>query len=401
MASGSNPAEGRYPIAAAAIALLLAGVFIPSPLYELYHREWGLLPSQISIVFAIYVASLIPSLLFLGGISDGFGRRKTLLIAIAIAALGSLVFAFASGLWWLIAARILQGVAVGIGLPTAVAATREWMAESMRPRAGSVAIIGTSVGAGGGALVAGVLAQYAPLPNVLPFLLHIVLLAILAAAVASVPSCAHLAPASHQSLPTIPRAIRRPFYLASAESFIGWATLAIFASLLPSFLAQGLGIHNLLLGGFVVADVQLGMLVASLSGRGLSNRVAIIAAMLALGAGFWVLLLAAPYHIYALLAVAIFIAGVGNGLSYLAGLNIVNAIAPPEHRAETLSAFLVACYLGFGLPALGVGIAADYVGLYAAIVAGAIALGVLALMTIFVTTKRNLEAEPAYALNAK
>ena len=86
---------------------------MPTPLYQLYHREWGLTPSQISFVFAIYAASLIPSLLFLGGISDGIGRRRTLLIAIAIAALGSLVFAFASGLWWLIAARAFQGVALG------------------------------------------------------------------------------------------------------------------------------------------------------------------------------------------------------------------------------------------------------------------------------------------------
>ena len=82
----NNPAAGRYPIAVAAIALLIARVFMPTPLYQLYHREWGLTPSQISVVFAIYAASLIPSLLFLGGISDGIGRRKTLLIAIAIAA---------------------------------------------------------------------------------------------------------------------------------------------------------------------------------------------------------------------------------------------------------------------------------------------------------------------------
>ena len=389
-AAASNPAAGRYPIAVAAIALLIAGVFMPTPLYQLYHREWGLTSGQISIVFAIYAASLIPSLLFLGGISDGIGRRKTLLIAIAIAALGSLAFAFASGLWWLIAARAFQGVALGIGLPTAVAAVREWMDEALRPRAGTLAIIGTSVGASFGALVAGVLAEYAPLPNTLAFLVYLVLLAGLAVAVASVPACPHLGPASHREFPTIPPAIRRPFLVASGESFIGWATLAIFVSLLPSFLAQGLNVHNLLLGGLVVADMMFGMLVASLTGRGLSNRAAIIVAMLCLGAGFWILLLAEPYHAYVPVAVAIFIAGFGNGLSYLAGLNVVNSIAPPEHRAETLSAFLVFCYLGFSLPALGVGITADYVGLYHAIVAGAIALGVIAVVMILVTTERNL-----------
>jgi MFS family permease len=390
----NNPAAGRYPIAVAAIALLIAGVFMPTPLYQLYHREWGLTSGQISVVFAIYAASLIPSLLFLGGISDGIGRRKTLLIAIAIAALGSLAFAFASGLWWLIAARAFQGVALGIGLPTAVAAVREWMDEVTRPRAGTLAIVGTSVGAAFGALIAGILAEYAPLPNTLSFLVYIVLLAGLAVAVASVPSCPHLGPASHREFPTIAPAIRRPFLVASGESFVGWATLAIFVSLLPSFLAQGLDLHNLLLGAVVVANMMFGMLVASLTGRGLRNRAAIILALLGLGAGFWILLLAEPHHVYVLLIAAIFIAGYGNGLSYLAGLNIVNNIAPPEHRAETLSAFLVVCYLGFSLPALGVGIVADQVGLYRAMVAGAIALGVIAVVMILVTTDRNLRTTP-------
>ena len=390
-----NPAAGRYPIAAAVLGLLLAGAFVPTPLYALYHREWGLTPAQISFVFAVYAASLIPSLLFLGGISDEIGRRKTLLIAISIAALGSLVFALASGLWWLVGARILQGVAIGIGVPTAAAAIREWMTDAMRPRAGSVTIVGTAAGSAFGAVIGGVLAQYAPLPNTLPFLVHIALLAAVAATVATVPSCAHLAPASHERFPTIPRAIRRPFFLASAESFIGWATLAIFVSLLPSFLMQGLGVHSLLLGSLVVVIVQSGMLSASLAGRALSNRAAIITAMLALGGGFWILLFAVPYHVYALIAVAIFIAGLGNGLSYLAGLDIVNAIAPPEHRAETLSAFLVVCYAGFSLPALAVGIAASSVGLYLAIIGGAVALGVLAVATMLVTTRRNLEVAPA------
>jgi MFS family permease len=390
----NNPAAGRYPIAVAAIALLIAGVFMPTPLYQLYHREWCLTSGQISVVFAIYAASLIPSLLFLGGISDGIGRRKTLMIAIAIAALGSLAFAFASGLWWLIAARAFQGVALGIGLPTAVAAVREWMDEVMRPRAGTLAIVGTSVGAAFGALIAGILAEYAPLPNTLSFLVYIVLLAGLAVAVASVPSCPHLGPASHREFPTIAPAIRRPFLVASGESFVGWATLAIFVSLLPSFLAQGLDLHNLLLGAVVVANMMFGMLVASLTGRGLRNRAAIILALLGLGAGFWILLLAEPHHVYVLLIAAIFIAGYGNGLSYLAGLNIVNNIAPPEHRAETLSAFLVVCYLGFSLPALGVGIVADQVGLYRAMVAGAIALGVIAVVMILVTTDRNLRTTP-------
>ncbi|MDQ6825291.1 MAG: hypothetical protein M3007_07500 [Candidatus Eremiobacteraeota bacterium] len=70
--------------------------------------------------------------------------------------------------------------------------------------------------------------------------------------------------------------------------------------------------------------------------------------------------------------------GIANGLSYLAGLRIVQEIAPPDHRAEVTSAFLVASYSGFSLPALAVGFAANFIGLYPALVVAAIALGVIA-----------------------
>ncbi len=85
--------------------------------------------------------------------------------------------------------------------------------------------------------------------------------------------------------------------------------------------------------------------------------------MLALGAGVWLLLIAISLRAEVLVAIAALIAGAGGGVSYLAGLNIIGAISPPEHRAETLSAYLVACYLGFSIPALGIGIAATYFGL--------------------------------------
>ena len=257
-AAASNPAAGRYPIAVAAIALLIAGVFMPTPLYELYHREWGLTSGQISIVFAIYAASLIPSLLFLGGISDGIGRRKTLLIAIAIAALGSLAFAFASGLWWLIAARALQGVALGIGLPTAVAAVREWMDDAMRSRAGTLAIVGTSVGSAFGALARRRFSRIRAAPE------H--------AGISRVPRVARgtCRCGRERTLVPAPRAgltsgTFRRFRAQSggrsssppvSRSSVG-PRLAIFVSLLPSFLAQGLGVHNLLLGGIVVADMHV------------------------------------------------------------------------------------------------------------------------------------------------
>jgi MFS family permease len=381
---------GPSLIAAAALAFLIAGTFMPSPLYELYRRVWGLTPAEISLVFAVYAGTLIPALLFLGGISDRIGRRRTMLVAIGLMAFAALILALASGVWWLLAARLVQGLAMGIGIGAATVAIREWMDESIRPRAGLVSSIAVSAGAAIGALLGGVLGQYAPRPLAAPYLVYIALLAFVALAIARVPPCAHLQPATTTTLPTIPAAIRRPFLVASAESSIAWAAFALFFSLVPSFLSQTLGLHNLVAGALVIVGVQVGGVAAAVAGRTLPDRTAIIASLFAVGAGVWLLLLAVPLHAVPLVAVSALAVGVGGGLSYLAGLNIIGAVAPPDHRAEVMSAFFVACYVGFSVPVLAVGVAANSFGLYASMVAAAIVLGVLASTTMLLTTDRNL-----------
>jgi MFS family permease len=385
-----NPAAGRYPIAALALALMLAGTLLPTPLFELYHRTWNLTPAEISLVFAVYAASLIPSLIFLGGLSDSIGRRRTILLAFAVLAVGSLIFAFADGVPWLIAARIVQGVGMGLGTGAAAAAIREWMPENQRGRAGMVTVIAVAAGSALGALMGGILAEYAPHPLSLAYFVHVGLVAAAAVAVARVPKCPHPRPFAHSVVPTIPPAIRRPFFIASAQAFIGWGSFAIFVGLVPTFLANALNLHNLLTGAFVITGIQIGSVTASIFAQRLTTRWAIILALLTLGAGMWLLLLGVALHAYVLVAVATLVTGAGGGLSYLVGLNIVAGISPPEHRAEMLSAFLVACYLGFSVPALALGIAANEFGLFAAFIGTAVVLGAIATTIIALTSERNL-----------
>ena len=375
--------------------MLLAGSLEPTPLFQLYHRLWGLDPEQISIVFAVYAGSLIPSLLFLGGVSDSIGRRRTILLAFALMAVAAVVFAFADGLVWLLVARVIQGIAMGIGIGACGAAVREWMDDRDRGRAGEIIVIAAAAGSALGALLGGILGQYAPHPESLAYAAYIVLLVPLAIAVATVPTCPHLHPTASGALPTIPPAIRRPFAVASGQAFIGWSTFAIFIGLVPSFLANTLGLHNLLIGAFVIGGLQVGSVAASLSGQRLSNRTAIIGSLIALGTGLWLLLLAVSLHAYVLVAVAVLVAGAGGGLSYMAGLNIVVGISPGDRRAEILSAFQVACYLGFSVPALAVGIASRSYGLFPAFFGADVVLCAIAAAVIVYTTDRNLQIATA------
>lgn len=77
---------------------------------------------------------------------------------------------------WLFLGRILSGLSVGLVTNTATAALTELQPQGDKRQA---ALISTSVtidGLGLGALLAGILAQYAPLPTVLVYIVDLGLL---------------------------------------------------------------------------------------------------------------------------------------------------------------------------------------------------------------------------------
>jgi hypothetical protein len=87
---------GGFWLAAATYLVLLAGTNIPNPLYGHYAAAFGFGPATVTAVFAVYVAALTPSLLFVGPLSDAIGRRAVLLPAIALGIAGAALLAAAA-----------------------------------------------------------------------------------------------------------------------------------------------------------------------------------------------------------------------------------------------------------------------------------------------------------------
>ena len=102
--------------------------------------------------------------------------------------------------------------------------------------------------------------------------------------------------------------------------------------------------------------------------------------------GMGMVALALSVSSLALLVVGGIVAGIGQGMSFRAGLTAVNLASPEDRRGEVASSFFVIAYLAISLPVVGVGVLADLAGLrpagliFAAIVA-ALALTVLVLLT--------------------
>ncbi|MDA8284784.1 MAG: MFS transporter [Actinomycetota bacterium] len=390
----SVPAGSRYAarsaagfwLAAGTYLVLLAGTNIATPLYGHYESAFGFGPATVTAVFAVYVGALIPSLLFVGPLSDAIGRTRVLLPAIGLAIAGAALFAAASSTDWLYAARVVQGLALGAasGPVTALIVEREPNAE--RGHAAMVAAVAAVGGVGLGPLLGGVLAQYLPAPALLAYLVEIVLLAAAAIATALLPDSSART-RYRPRRPGIPEGIGGAFATSGATSFVTWAVTAIFLTLVPSYTATLTHSANLGLQGGVVAVLfatsaltqRLILMVAkdplTLQRRGLAALVAALGLLCGAGVegSLW------------LLVAASLVAGAGQGLAFLGAMREINAVAPPGRHAEVLSGFYVVTYLGTGLPVLGVGFLATSIGLLPAVewfsaAAAAIALLLLAVL---------------------
>lgn len=393
--------RAAYLLVGYALLLLLVGTSIPTPLYHVYGQRWGFSSGAVTLIFAIYVILLIPSLLFFGKVSDQLGRKRVLLPGLLLAVLGSVVFALAQGVVWLCIARAIQGIATGAVSGSATAALVEQQPDGDRQRASVFATTANNTGAAIGPLLAGLLAQYAPLPLVLPYLVQIVLLLPAAILVWALPEKAR---ASLRDVswkprrPGVPRGIRRPFGYASVSAFIAWAVAGLFLTLVPTYTASVLHTRNLAVEGGIVFLMFGASALVQLLLRPLLPRSAMATGLVLLAAGLVSIVMAYPTASAWVLLVGTALAGLGQGLAFMGSLALVTAVAPEERRADVNSSLYVVIYVGVGLPVLGVGLGAGIDGLFPAVLVFAVVFGMLSLIAaLFMARQGDLSTRPETA----
>jgi MFS family permease len=160
-------------LAFAGVTLSFLGLFLaagaPSPLFRLEQQEWGFPFWLLTIAFASYAVALLAALLVAGSLSDYTGRRPVLIGALGVEAAAMLIFLFAPDIGWVIAARIVQGIATGAGVSAFTAAAAEYAPaehKKLGVLAGSVA---PAAGLGLGALIAGLVVQFTGAPGSIIF----------------------------------------------------------------------------------------------------------------------------------------------------------------------------------------------------------------------------------------
>ncbi|MGW7002706.1 MFS transporter [Streptomyces sp. NPDC054933] len=336
----------------------MAGTTLPTPLYGLYREQIGFSELMVTVVFAVYALGVIAALLFAGDFSDVLGRRPVLLVALGLSVLSAVCFLSEGGLPLLFVGRLLSGFAAGLFSGAATAAVLELAPPELRGRAGFAATAANMGGLGCGPLLSGVLAQYAPWPLRLPFLVHIALLVAAFAVTSALPETV----ARHTPRPplrpqgmVVPPQTPEAFVPAGLAAFAGFSLMGLFTAVAPSFVAQTLGEHNLDVTGLVVFSAFC----SSTVGQFLMGRVGVRRALptgcLVLATGMAVVAASLLLESLPVLVVGAVVGGLGQGLSFRAALTSVSAVAPDEHRGATISAFFVVAYVGISLPVVGVG----------------------------------------------
>ena len=367
---------------AVALAVMFVGAIMPTPLYPLYQHAFAFSGVTLTLIYAVYVLGNLVALLFFGRLADQVGRRNAMLPAIGFGIASTIVFAAAAGTAWLFAARALSGFSTGLAAGAATA----WIAELYTGRGnGAAARIAASAnffGCAAGPLFGGLLAQFAPWPLRLPYLVYLVLLSAVAVAVLFVPETVtnpkRFGEASLRPRLGVPRPIRLQFVSPAVSGFATFSLIGFYAALIPNLLGESLHQSAPTVAGAIVCEVFGVAAVTILSTAWLGSQAAMFSALALLVPAAWLLVGAELARSLPLLLFAAALCGVAGGLGYRGSLEVINRIAPADQRSEVVSSYLIALFAGNSVPVIGIGVLSAMAGALTAHVTFAAVITVLA-----------------------
>lgn len=314
------------------------------PLLLVYRHTLHLGEADLALVFALYAVGLAPGFLIGGPAADRYGRRP---LVIAFTLLSVVASAVLVGGHWTPAAlavgRLLTGASAGVVFSVGTT----WVKELSTEGAARRTAISLSAGFGAGALAGGLLGQWAPAPDVLPHVVHMVLVGATVLPLLGVPET--LRTRGGPIALRVPAAVRGRF-AARVVPVAPWvftcATIAF--TVLPARVPQpgplATGILSVLVIGAGIAVQPLARRLESRPGR--AARWGLATATL----GLAVAALAARTGAWPAVTVAVVVLGAAYGQLLVAGLRQVERLADPDSLATLVALFYVLAYCGVFAP---------------------------------------------------
>lgn len=127
------------------------------------------------------------------------------------------------------------------------------------------------------------------------------------------------------------------------------------------------GISRPSVAGLTVTGFQIAAGATQLLGRSLSRVRLCLIGGVALALALFAAALSAWFVWPWVFVLALLCAGVGYGASFVGAAGLVNHTAPPACRASLVSLFYLLGYSGNAVPVMVIGLAADHIGMRAAV----------------------------------
>jgi predicted MFS family arabinose efflux permease len=346
-AGGPRPRRDlRYPVLLVLLTVCVAVSAVPTPLYAIYAELWGYPPVTTTLVFAAYAVGALASVLLSGPVSDRFGRRPVLLVALVLVLVGLGLFVAADGVAHLVLARLLHGLGIGAAVVAGGAALLD-----LRP--GSAARTGTwngiafTVGIGLGALGTAAAAQWDLAPLIAPFLVAAGLVAVLLVLVLAMREPGSPAGGGARVAlvrPGVPASVRARFALAATGVAAAWGALGVFLSLEPGIATAAVHASGPLFAGAVVGVFAGAAAVAQGVGARFPARRVAVVGDIATAALLLVCLGAFAVGDRVLVLGAATLLGAAYGLAFGGALRHLMADIPAASRGAVTSAFYLVAY---------------------------------------------------------
>ncbi len=371
---GSKQSEARtfgtiwFAVVALLLGLFLAAAAVPTPLYTAYGRAWHLSTFSLTAVFAVYAVTLLGTLLAFGPVSDTAGRRPLLIAGILLELASLVLFGLADAVVWLVAARLVQGLATGLVFGPLGAALLDFEPPQ---RDGTAAVANGAApmsGSAVGAFASAALVQWAPEPLHLVYWGALVPFALLLLVVVAMPeSVPDATPRAWRSAVSIrlalPRELRSLFVALTPIFVSVWALGGLFFSLGPAIGQSVLRSQNHLVTVLVPAVLGLTGAASAVSTRHWSRQRTLLGGSACMVVGCALLLAALLLDLGWLLLTATAVTGIGWGSGFLGAFGAITERTPDETRAGVISTILLLSYGAFSIPALAAGLAVPRYGL--------------------------------------
>jgi MFS family permease len=271
----------------------------------------------------------------------------------------ALVFLFANGVAALYIGRILSGLGIGIASGTGNAWLAALVGTSHKTRAATIGTSTNFFGLGLAPLLSGLLAQYAPWPLHLSFIVYLVILCAVALLIWFTQETVRpgrLDSAALSPKLSLPRQIRAQFVAPAITGFGLMAMVGFYAALMPAMLSRDLHIASHAAAGAMFFELAVVVAAVIVATQTLPSRTAMLASLaLMIPAVAAVVAAQVTASIWIMLAATACVA-VSAGLGYRGSLQVVQQIAPADKRAAVVSSYFVCCFTGNALPVIGVGV---------------------------------------------